>query len=242
MGIRVTKVMGYGLTDVKTRQWKIADSRINNKSPLLDWDSDISYDDYLNWLKAEYPNSNKDFKHFNMDMWLYREREEDGFDWKYSTGTRHPAELIHHGIEYMEKNVLLIRPLSCKDWDRHDDPIDYVEETFRYSETEMGVTNWYREIPGGIFPYSGMFINARTGEKIEDGITIWRILTWKDWDKMYDLETVAKKSGFFDGEDARQNLVPQVPNEITDLVKWGKLFKDENAWKQLRPIIYTYWS
>lgn len=36
MGIRVHKVIGYGLTDVKVEDGELADERINPKSPLLD--------------------------------------------------------------------------------------------------------------------------------------------------------------------------------------------------------------
>lgn len=241
MGIRVHKVLGYGLSDVKTRKWKIADGRINAASPLLNWDSDAKLDDYLDWLKVEHKTDEDKMIHFNMDMMFFRDREEEGFDWRKRTGVSQPAELVHHGTEYMEKNVLLIRPLSCKDWQRYDDPIDYVEETHKYAD-EDGVINWYRLIPGGIFPYNGTFMNARTGERVSDGITLWRILTWDGWDKMYDLEKAAVKCGFDSAEDVRENLVPVVPEDIRDLVRWGKLFTDEDVWKQLRPMIYTYWS
>lgn len=242
MGIRVTKVLGYGLTDVKTRKWNIADGRINRKSPLLDYDSDATLDDYLDWLKAEYPTDEKKMEHFSMDMWLFRERERDDFDWFKETGAFDPRSLVHHGIEYMEKNVLLIRPLSCKNWRRYDDPIDYVEEAEKFKDDPNGTVNWYKEIPGGIFPFSGSFMNARTGERVQDGITLYRVLTWEGWDKIYDLEDLAPKMGFEDGDDARANLVPIVPDGIRDLVKWGKLFTNDDVWKQLRPMIYTYWS
>lgn len=241
MGIRVTKVMGYGLTDVKTRKWKIADGRINAKSPLLDWDTEATLDDYMDWLEAQ-PKSKPDDLGFNIDLWYVKDRKEEGFSWKDRAGVREPRDLVHHGIEYMEKNVLLIRPLFCKDWDRRDDPIDYVEEGFKFADTDTGTTNWYREIPGGIFPYSGSFMNAQTGEGLKDGITLWRCLTWKGWDTMYDVDEVSKKFGFADAEDARQNLVPTVPECVKDLVKWGKLFTNDDVWKQLRPMIYTYWS
>lgn len=245
MGIRVTKVLGYGLTDVKTRKYKIADGRINRKSPLLDWETRMTLDDYLDWLKAEYPTDDEKLEHLSMDMWLFKEREREDFDWYKETGVFDPQSLVHHGIEYMEKNVLLIRPLSCKNWERHDDPIDYVEETEKFRDDPYGAVNWYKEIPGGIFPYSGSFMNACTGERVKDGVELWRYLTWDSFKNLFTgdkLDAVCKTFGFDDAEDARQNLVPVVPNEIRDLVKWGKLFTNDDVWKQLRPLIYTYWS
>jgi hypothetical protein len=242
MGIRVTKVLGYGLTDVKTRKYNIADSRINRKSPLLNYDAKETLDDYLDWLRASTPDENALTAGFNIDRWYFKEREEADFDWYKKTGATIPADLIHHGTEYMEKNVLLIRPLFCKDWQRHDDPIDYIEEGFKYKDVDTGVANWCREIPEGIFPWSGSFMNSRTGEPVKDGITLWRVMTWKNWDKIYDLEETAIKCGFDSVEDMKANFAPQVPESIRDLVKWGKLFTNDDVWKQLRPMIYTYWS
>lgn len=243
MGIRVTKVMGYGLTDVKTRKYNIADGRINAKSPLLDWDADETLDDYMDWLKASHDPNDTSLR-FNIDVWYLKDREEEGFSWREKTGATTPRDLVHHGIEYMEKNVLLVRPLFCKDWERYDDPIDYVEETHKYPDD--GVVNWYREIPGGIFPYNGIFMNAKTGESVKNGIELWRYLTWPTFKTILTedrLEAVSREMyGFNSAEDARENLVPTVPECVKDLVEWGKLFKDPNAWKQLRPLIYTYWS
>lgn len=242
MGIRVTKVMGYGLTDVKTRKYKIADGRINTKSPLLDWDSDVKPSDYIDWLEKQNPNE-EDFGHFNIDRWYIKETREEGYNWHDKTGVFEPAGLVHHGTEYMEKNVLLIRPLFCKDWRRYDDPIDYVEETFR-ADGE-GQANWYREIPGGIFPYSGIFMNAKTGDTLKSGIDLWRYLTWDSFKKLLteeQLDKVCQEFGFTDAADARLNCVPAVPECVKDLAEWGKLFKDPDTWKQLRPMIYTYWS
>lgn len=242
MGIRVTKVLGYGLTDVKTRKWDIADGRINRKSLLFDYDSEATFDDYLEWLKAEYPTDDRKMDNFSMDMWLFKEREKEDFDWRDKTGAWYPQDLVHHGIEYMMKNVLLIRPLSCKDWMRHDNPIDYIEETEKFRDNPDGSANHVMMVPGGIFPYNGSFMNARTGERVKDGITLYRILTWKGWDTLYNLDSAAKDMGFNDGDDVRQNLVPVVPNEVRDLARWGKLFTNDDVWKQLRPMLYTYWS
>jgi hypothetical protein len=241
VGIRVTKVLGYGLTDVKTRKYNIADSRINRKSPLLNWDADETLDDYIEWLRVSTSDPNDLSKGFNIDRWYFKEQEQADFDWYKRTGTNRPADLVHHGIEYMEKNVLLIRPLFCKDWRRYDDPIDYIEENFKYKDEDT-MANWYREIPEGIFPYSGSFMNARTGESVKDGITLWRVMTWKNWDKIYDLETKAIECGFDSVEDMKENFVPTVPECVKDLVTWGNLFTNDNVWKQLRPMIYTYWS
>lgn len=238
MGIRVHKVLGYGLTDVKVRKYQIADGRINRKSPLLDWNSKATFDDYLDWLEQQ----PKDPMHFNMDTWFLHERKEPNFNLRELTGETSPRGLVHWGSEYMEKNVLLVRPLTCKDWNRHDDPIDYIEEAHKYQNTPSGVVNWYREIPEGIFPYSSSWMNARTGDRVRDGITLWRIMHWDGWDKFYDLDKAAVDAGFIDAEDVKQNFVPVVPNEIRDLCEWGELFTNDDVWKQLRPLIYTYWS
>jgi len=241
MGIRVTKVLGYGLTDVKIRKYNIADGRINTKSPLLDYSSKKTLDDYIDWLNTKQQQDQEKF-YFNMDGYLFKEREEEGFKWNDRTGAFSPQDLCHHGIEYMMKNVLLIRPLSCKDWNRHDDIMDYIEET---SFKDVGDTdysaNWVKEIPGGIFPYSGSFMDARTGERVKDGITLYRYLTWPSYSS-YLRDEACQEYGFNDIADAYKNLVPIVPDEVRDLCEWGKLFIDDDVWKQLRPLLYCYWS
>lgn len=241
MGIRVTKVLGYGLTDVKTRKWKIADGRINTKSPLLNWDSPVKLDDYIDWLEAKY-DENKIEGGFNIDRWYVKESREEGFKWHDKTGVATPNELVHHGTEYMEKNILLVRPLFCNDWERYDNIIDYIEENHKYRDTDTGAVNWYREIPEGIYPWSGSFMHAKTGEPIKNGIDLWRYLTWPSFKNLVILDDIAESYGFVDEADIRENFVATVPEAVKDLCEWGKLFKDPDAWKQLRPMIYTYWS
>lgn len=50
-------MLGYGLTDVKTRDGRIADGRINRKSILL-WNSgdrDAAPEGYMEWIKQRRP-------------------------------------------------------------------------------------------------------------------------------------------------------------------------------------------
>jgi hypothetical protein len=238
VGIRVHKVLGYGLTDVKTRKWKIADGRINSKSPLFDYDTEATFDNYIDWLKEKYSTDESRTASFNMDMWYVREREEEGFDWYKKTGAFTFCDLIHRGENTM-KNVLLIRPLAASDWSRYDDPIDWIEETY---DREDGQSNWYKTLSDGIFPYSGTYMNAHTGEGVKDGMELHRCFTWEGWDKLYNVDALVKACGFADVDDARQNLVPKVPASIRDLCEWGKLFTRDDVWRQLRPMLYTYWS
>jgi hypothetical protein len=37
-------------------------------------------------------------------------------------------------------------------------------------------------------------------------------------------------------------VVPKVPEEIRDLAEFGQLFTHAGVWRQLRPVLYTYWS
>jgi hypothetical protein len=53
---------------------------------------------------------------------------------------------------------------------------------------------------------------------------------------------VANKMGFESADDANENIVPYVPGDVRDLAVWTSLFTDENAWKDLRPMVITYWA
>jgi len=237
--------MGYGLTDVKTRGYKIADGRINRKSIFLDgrkWEklyAEETIDDYLDWINDRFDKQKflEGRGDLNMDMWL---RKDNGWYTEGSRNNLHMSDVFWYANEYGMKNVLLLKPLGMKEWSRYDDMLDWVEETYvRDPEGENGA-NWVKVLDDGIFPYNGTYMDARTGERIRDGITLRRILQsnvneWK-WD------TIEEDYGFKSMDDIRENLVPFVPQEIRDIAEWGQLFTNDNVWKQLRPMIYVYWS
>lgn len=243
MGIRVHKVMGWGLTDVKTRKGHLADSRINSKSMAFDpYDEKFKAMDYLAWLKAKYDNA---LTGPTMDMWLIPDDEGNPGGWSNQAELDSikkvlAYDLFHWGSEHLLSNVLCITPLVMHNqWHRFDDPMDWVEEThFRDSDQ----LNRVDIIPGGIFPWQGLYMDARNGNPIK-GVEadLWRIAHWSNPPEFEACHAVAKALEFDSVEQAEEMIVPQVPQEIRELCEYTKIFKQADVWLQLKPMIYTFW-
>jgi hypothetical protein len=248
MGIRVTKVCGYGLTDVQydPDSYTVTDPRINNDSIFIGGkNTDDGYENlyskaasnnYREWAKARQKarDDASDRTEFSMD----------GIDLgKENNEKRSLSRCVHYGMEYMDANVLLIKPFSCTHWERHDDTIDWLLENERFRNNPDLPMNHTLSLSNGIYPYSDTWMDKRTGERIKgDAAHYLRILGGK-FDKIGDLgsELVNQAYGMTPAE-AAENIVPLVPIEIRDIAEYGKLFTNDDVWKELRPIIYTYWS
>lgn len=232
MGIRIHKVIGYGLTDVKTRGYKIADGRINRKSMLLS-DEESRFDalDYFEWVKKknEIRKDNEDYVSLNLDgMWLSPAEAQQ----EYSKVRNY--HLCHWGSEYMMKNVLCLIPLSeHKNWFRFDDIMDYIE-----SDGE----NQVKILKNGIYPYEGL-MDARNGQLLKSSeLNMWRFMHRNKGDYTLELDIISQQLGFADYAEANANIVPNVPAPIRDLVEYSRLFTNPDTIYQLRPMIYEYWS
>jgi len=245
MGIRIHKFMGYGLTDVKSRKYRIADGRINRNCVLLD-DYEAQYkteyrDEYLAWLRKqnEKRKNDEDYRRINMlDAWFDKKN-------KYES-KRTMGDCIAYQNEYGLKNVLVLQPLACHDWYRHDDAIDYVTATYLEGPEQTG--NKVDVLDHGIYPFNGSYMDSRDGNRLDDRIMPWiRIYHYykDDPEKLDDMAPVldqyAQAVGFNDSLEAALHVAPQVPTEIQDLCEFTQIFKKPETVLQLRPMLYTYW-
>lgn len=233
MGQRIHKVLGYGLTDVATGDYAIVDPRINAESFLFglgDARAELSYDQ---WLTGRYPD----------DFDAVLERRMLG-----TTGAESAYRTVTWEAEYGLPNVLVVSPADEPRWHRYDDPIDYEEVMIRGDEP-YSVT---RTI-GGIHPYEGIYMDARTGERITgiqaDRIRVWRRLVnaplkegVSEAEKATVLDQVAQRLEFDvrSHVEAERYIVPLVPDSIRRVCEWGELFTSPEVWRQLRPLVYTY--
>lgn len=183
MGIRVNKMIGYGLTNLKTRKlrprdkyspWVPRDSRWDYKKYLADWCSpngdgdankerDITH--YLVWCQE-----NKDHlirliaaergnpvEHCRSDHYLLVEGIKDRIVRK--THWTAPYSAVEWDQEYGLRNVMLFVPAEHRhDWYRHDNIMDYYEE--------MGVDGPRRRatpLKGrtGVWPHDGVLKRFR---------------------------------------------------------------------------------
>lgn len=226
MGLRIVKMMGYGLTDVKSSKEVIADPRINSNSVLLNWnDSNVpkrwQVINYRKWLieksedkdvivKAEYLIESNWIKDHNGDI-------NRCLIWKPECN----------------KKILCLMPMSSTDqWFRYDDPIDYYEENGT-------PRNKVKILPHGIFPYTGFFIHKQTKQAIESQLASAYFRLEKNLKKERLL--FAKLMKFESLQDCEDNLISDIPNPLKMLCEYTRLFNDPDTVYQLKPMIYTYW-
>jgi hypothetical protein len=137
---------------------------------------------------------------------------------------------------------LVVRPAGYTRWHRYGDPIDTEEEYALYGD----MANRAVALAGGIFPFSGLWMDTRTGERLEEPhASIWQRVArqpegTKDRDRVLDL--MAKALNFQDRAEAARSMAPFVPPEIRRLCEWAQLFTSPKVCHQLRPLLYVHWS
>jgi len=223
MGIRIKKILGYALTDIITHDGSITDERINTESPFFDWDVSIgSYREFLGSKQG-----------FSVEM----ERHLiDGSD----VSERDLRGVFHWDSEYGLPNVIVIQPLLLtKEWTRYGDTID-AEEYYLLHGPDAGAEPTVREISHSLYPYT-TYMDRITGERTKDQVYLWKRLTKAD--PTADLlGEFSKVLGYRTHEEALDHIVPAVPEEVRFLVEWSELFRDSDAWKSLRPVMYTLFT
>ncbi len=146
--------------------------------------------------------------------------------------------------EYGLPNVMVFKPLSMHDWSRLDDPIDFVQETYLQAEPQIHHVSVF---PHALHPWSGAYMNARTGERLpRQAVTAVRtqnaIRAGHQPPFPERMDPLARELGFEDWDDLDANLAPLVPIDIRYLTEFLGVFTDPDVWKQLRPMLYTYWA
>ncbi|MFE0472419.1 hypothetical protein ACFW2V_12465 [Streptomyces sp. NPDC058947] len=137
MGLRLHKVMGYGLTDVASKDYRITDPRINADSFLLDRGEDASAPQpYDEWLAERYPAFDPESAKPNLDN-LDAVLEQQLLE---KSGAEDALKVVTWEGEYGLPNVLVVRPAGETNWHRYNDPIDYQEG--RRSGGSSRTTGW----------------------------------------------------------------------------------------------------
>lgn len=225
MGIRVHKVVGYGLTDVKTnRSGQIIDKRFDPEGWLLIDDEELQEDErrysaraYKKFLEQAVKRQELtwiDVVHertalLNRDKEAARQR-------KFWAPYR---SLIHEG-EFGLQNVLIILPFAdCSSNHRYDNLIDWAEEISAY----RGNNRVVELSKSGIYPYN-------TG--------YWDPLTRSN------ISTVDDRFVFNSADDllASGEICWSVPKSVEMMCKYLNVFKYEETISELRPLLYVYWA
>lgn len=265
MGIRVTKVVGYGLTGLSIdpqNKMSTNDPRINMECPALtydyaDKDSDGSYMERLQAVADRMDDPEfYDSEEFSL-IFALRSLEEElkGQNPAKSFSLMH--NIVYEG-EYGDPGTLVIVPPGMySSWVRSGDHIDIIES---YLDHEDNTDPIVRLLPSSPFPFSGR-MDARTGKKISQSLdrkiqSIARLEHALKNSKVLNeelrgditkglsriQEDVSNDVDVASYEEFQQTVVPMVPVEVRDFVQWSGIFQDPESWKDLRPMLYTYWA
>ena len=223
MGIRVHKMVGYGLTDVEEN-----DERINWDSKVLKYamHNEQHTHDYIEYYKAKHDSVCLD------DIYI-REIVKKG-----ERIPRIQDAFQYAGGDFGMDNVFVVRPLTMTDWCRYDDTLDWIEETTGYDQQDR-----VQILADGPFPYNGLHMDARTGKRVKGDVNWWSRVSenpeYKDREDV--LDSLAELFGMSHNE-AKNNLVPFVPEDIRYLCEFAEVFTTDDVFRQLRPMIYTWWA
>jgi|ERR1035437_3399769 hypothetical protein len=233
MGIRIHKFLGYGLTDLAHEGTKLTDPRVNLASPALSYELP-AIREYAKWLREEnLANGTKG----DLDTWFIREQAK-------KKKKLNLDGCFVYSPEFGLANVLAIRPVCMHTWSRSDDSIDYAQETYLSDELTGDVTrDRAEEIHHGLYPWNGSYMDTRTGAALDDKILWWiRAKNSKSLRDQKDLDVLAVAAGFKDHAQALKYVAPEVPTEVRNLTEFANLFTSEHVWRELRPLLYTYWG
>ena len=257
IGIRIHKVMGYGITDLQLDDEgnAIIDPRVSPEAADGEHLWDLKLTDYQRWLKEQSDDfvaeggdlSRSEFATSDLIYMNYTEAAKERVAKDRATDY---FTLLngYDGEDYNGKGVLLVRPFAMDDWKRYADPIDYAEDGIwqqtKYGRYEGPVTN-VQLLRSSPYPYDGRWWDVRTGQRVDSDtwIFIGNMLSMKeDPDRHRVVELLAQKLGYESYEEALCWVQPEVPSNVRHLLDWSGVLPNSEDYRSLRPMILTYWS
>lgn len=253
MGIRIHKVMGWGLADVKCDE---KNGLIDERFDLDKFNSTDFYDSgsiFIKWLASHQKEANDVLSHVCQDC--RGVKGEGNFKWEISLILRHCeghsrndgsfSNLLVFDSEYGSPNVIVFRAIDGHEDYRYDDMIDYYEQ----DDPKTRVKDLTHRC--GIFPYLGMEHiphSAHYGSNEPEGKEN-KLYPYYFQPAHYN-QLVGRWSSsqppIATGEYLDYLLKayrPTISPAVILYVYWSEIFK--NFYKtihQLRPMIYTYWG
>lgn len=242
MGIRVNKVLGYGITDLATENGRIVDERFNLNSVYFDeandkadaeeYEDSLTVEAYMSFLHSK--SVNNVMPSFSMDRVMLKE----GIKRNQSYSVR---DSFVFDCEGGSPEVFCLVPVHLQNkWRRVDDPIDYFELLSQgLTGAEPNVT--MLDDRSGVYPYQGS-VDKRTG----DVLPLQKVQNWVRAKNVSGgnemLQFFTTDLGFSSVEEADENIVMQPSPDIVDLLEFSGLLSDLKYVYDFKPMIYTYWS
>lgn len=256
---RLHKVLGYALTDLATTPDpdlgglpSIDDPRINPESPLMNWEDPedeeepegLSLAGYAAWLNDECSRPDHPLRFLaRMESRLVAdslERKRHYLDINHAVV--HRPETGHPGV------LVLIPPAWLHRFRRSDDCIDMAEWRQRPNPRDLSAS--LTVLTAGIGPYSTRFMDM-AGVELTEAAAEFELyasegMPEEELDRLAgEIRPVTDREGaqlYPTAAEVRARMVPAVPMDLRRLAAYGQLFTSNDVWKQLRPVLYTYWA
>jgi hypothetical protein len=246
MGIRVHKVLGFGINDLEVDDFDITDPRVDKDKydEFQEKTWDLSMEDFIKWCEE----NTKDRDEFHKRLCGGEELYSTYFMDLDRVPTSNIRGIGHHVVWEPEFGIpevmLFVPPGRFGEWFRYDDHLDYYEESIR---REQG--NWVMMTERPIYPESmwvrfrdppeGMWKTQEASDKAQvlfEGDYSRLIGTWDE-----NINPVLKDEAL---KHAKEDYRPAFPQALTSLLWYFRdMFDDvESFANQLRPMIYTYWG
>lgn len=236
MGIRIKKVLGYGLSDIQTKDYKIVDDRFVEGAEEKIYEADIN--GFLEWLVENEEEATEIIETIlpkrklthRLDLTLLYALND------YKKGDKRKwASYPFYDCEYGDPTVMVVAPIECPDWVRYDNVMDYYEAG---AEQEISV-NWLDRFCG-IYPFVGA-IRRPDAEKIGDLDDLLSPFDWATLRGTFSENPPIMGQEVADQVNERYRII--IPDSVALYTHWLGIWKD---WKEtvqtMRPVLYTYWS
>jgi hypothetical protein len=242
MGMRLHKVMGYGLVDLEPN-----DPRLNSNG--------LANGDFFSKIRRDMDKRGDDFNdHLDLRLASFKnvpleERRTSAYgdpDWRYRDKESQTKlySHIHYGCDdFGLDSVMVIVPYNgmTDGWHRYDDSIDYMEWSHKHSGLDGSfMVNRFT----AIYPFIG-YNDVAVPEHMSTDYVMNAIRHIND-DKHDTInnEILSLGSGgkYTTLSDYYNNVFPHVPASVHEICRYFKIFKDDNTAYKLVPTVYTYFS
>lgn len=222
MGVRINKVLGYGITDSHKPRWTLQNLL---QKPIRDehtFDGDLA--GWKTWLEEKDLGGDKTLE-------LARIETLHSIHDALANNQELADQFAYNPMEKIPK-VLILIPIGTTEFSRLNDTIDYLEWNNKKCSYRDEITRLTRPIP----PFDE-YMDKRTGKILDS-----RFMNRHRMGASTYNEELYHANGFSSYFVATLNIVPNIPYCIRWMVEYMNLFNEPETILNLRPMIYTYWA
>lgn len=245
MGIRVHKMIGYGINNLVEDDPRVEINILQNFC-----NEELNGKDFLKFIKSE--------KEEIIEAILSEEGSQEQAElaykflvgWKEEKGFKkyENYKSVGYDDEFGLGNVLLLTPPSMAgNWSRYNDSIDWSEETQNHNQAAR-----YQLLNHPLYPFDFKYALLRGAKKfsveeIKQNSSLVGRRSLEQYDARVLTSDIMNLMSYGENTPFKQEFMasyrPALPAELVAFMLWSRAFTDLDAMKDsLRPMLYVYWS